>query len=186
MLQLQCPACNASLSAPEDCAGRLTRCQQCGQPITVPTLSHLSTPPPVREKTGLGRLISHVPTGLQSTSRRAEDQVGFDPYHRWLGISPGQRPPTHYQLLGISPEEEDLEVIHAAALRQSAYVRNFQSGPHADLAARVLSELAEARAALTDPARRKEYDARLPRQNADQARARPPASAPRPKQEPPS
>jgi hypothetical protein len=123
---------------------------------------------------------------LQSTSRRAEDQVGFDPYHRWLGISPGQRPPTHYQLLGISPEEEDLEVIHAAALRQSAYVRNFQSGPHADLAARVLSELAEARAALTDPARRKEYDARLPRQDADRARARHPASAPRPKQEPPS
>src|SRR5262249_28133535 len=88
---------------------------------------------------------------------------GFDPYHRWLGGLPGRRPPTHYQLLGVSPEEEDLEVIHAAALRQSAYVRNFQSGPHADLAARVLAELAEARAALTDPARRKEYDTRLAR-----------------------
>jgi hypothetical protein len=117
-----------------------------------------------------------------SRSVKRAGQEGFDPYHRWLGVSPGRRPPTHYQLLGISPEEEDLEVIHAAALRQSAYVRNFQSGPHADLAARVLSELAEARAALTDPARRKEYD----RRDADQARARRPAPAPRPKQEPSS
>jgi hypothetical protein len=119
-----------------------------------------------------------------SRSARRAGQEGFDPYRRWLGVPPGRRPPTHYQLLGISPEEEDLEVIHAAALRQSAYVRNFQSGPHADLAARVLSELAEARAALTDPARRKEYDRRLARRDADQARARPPA--PRPEPGPPS
>jgi curved DNA-binding protein CbpA len=85
----------------------------------------------------------------------------FDPYHRWLGIPPGFRPPTHYQLLGVSPAESDPEVIHAAALRQSAFVRNFQSGAHAEAASRILSELAEARAVLTDPARREQYDALL-------------------------
>ena len=35
----------------------------------------------------------------------------FDPYHKWLGIPKDQRPPTHYQLLGISPTEQDREVI---------------------------------------------------------------------------
>ena len=28
----------------------------------------------------------------------------FDSYHKWLGIPEGHRPPTHYQLLGISPD----------------------------------------------------------------------------------
>ena len=34
----------------------------------------------------------------------------FDPYHKWLGIKPGRRPPSHYQLLGIDPDEKDPEV----------------------------------------------------------------------------
>ncbi len=106
-----------------------------------------------------------------SKSGKGVEQKGFDPYHRWLAIPPGQRPPTHYQLLGISPDETDVEVIHAAALRQSAYVRNFQAGQHADEASRVLSELAEARAVLTDAARRKEYDARLGPQAAHEKRS---------------
>ena len=91
----------------------------------------------------------------------AASQKDFDPYHRWLGVPPGARPPTHYQLLGVAPGEADAEVIHAAAVRQTAYVRNFQSGPRAADASRVLSELAEARLTLTDPARRRQYDARL-------------------------
>ena len=55
----------------------------------------------------------------------------FDPYHKWLGIPPGRRPPTHYQLLGIAPEEQDPEVIEEAAIRQTAHVRTYQIGPHA-------------------------------------------------------
>ena len=41
----------------------------------------------------------------------------FDPYHKWLGIPKDQRPPTHYQLLGISPTEQDREVIEEAAIK---------------------------------------------------------------------
>jgi hypothetical protein len=85
----------------------------------------------------------------------------FDPYHKWLGIPTGKRPPNHYQLLAIAESEKDRDVIDAAAVRQSAYVRNFQKGPNADEAARILSEIADARSVLTDPVRRRTYDERL-------------------------
>jgi WD40 repeat protein len=85
----------------------------------------------------------------------------FDPYHKWLGIHPDHRPPTHYQLLGISPDEQDREVIEEAAIRQTAHVRTYQLGPHAADCTRILNEIAQARTALLNPAKRKEYDARL-------------------------
>jgi tetratricopeptide (TPR) repeat protein len=85
----------------------------------------------------------------------------FDPYHKWLGIPKGSRPPTHYQLLGISPDEIDPEVIQASAVRQSAYVRHFQTGPHARDCDRVLKDLAVARDTLLDARRRSTYDARV-------------------------
>lgn len=86
---------------------------------------------------------------------------GFDAYHKWLGIPPDQRPPTHYQLLGISPGEVDVEVIESAAVRQMAYVRNFQIGEHAEVCRGILEELVMARATLIDPAKRRNYDARI-------------------------
>lgn len=98
--------------------------------------------------------------------------AAFDPYHKWLGIPPGCRPPTHYQLLAISPEERDRSVINAAVTRQSAYVRNFQVGEHGSDAARILSEIQSAKLCLLDPSSRAEYDARLAREAA--------ANSPRP------
>jgi hypothetical protein len=85
----------------------------------------------------------------------------FDSYHKWLGIPRGQRPPTHYQLLGVSPDEDDPEVIEEAAIRQAAHVRTYQSGPHAPECARLLNEIAQARATLLSPARRRVYDGGL-------------------------
>jgi hypothetical protein len=85
----------------------------------------------------------------------------FDPYHKWLGISPEQQPPTLYQLLGISPREQDPEVIEEAAIRQTAHVRTYQTGPHAQECARLLGEIARARATLLNPAKRQEYDRQL-------------------------
>jgi hypothetical protein len=87
----------------------------------------------------------------------------IDPYHKWLGISPDQQPPTHYQLLGIAPTETDPEVIEEAAIRQASHVRTYQTGPHAQECTRLLNEIAAARHTLLDPARRKTYDARLRR-----------------------
>jgi hypothetical protein len=85
----------------------------------------------------------------------------FDPYHVWLGIPPEHRPPTYYRMLGIAPDEQDRDVIQAASLRLSAYVRNLQTGKHADDANRVLTELAEARSCLLDAASRARYDTSL-------------------------
>ncbi|HEX7376626.1 MAG TPA: hypothetical protein VF278_05910 [Pirellulales bacterium] len=85
----------------------------------------------------------------------------FDPYRKWLGIPEDQRPPTHYQLLGIAPDEHDLDVIEAAMLRQSAFVRNFQSGQYAEDATRLLNEIAAARLCLVDRKKRSKYDAEL-------------------------
>jgi len=85
----------------------------------------------------------------------------FDPYLTWLGIPPNQRPPTHYQLLGVDPAITDAAVIKALAIQRSAYVRNFQRTEHGDVCTRILEELARAEAILTDPPKRAEYDRSL-------------------------
>jgi hypothetical protein len=83
----------------------------------------------------------------------------FDPYREWLGLPPGPRPPTYYQLLGIRAEEDDAERIKEAALRQTARVRVHQTGPHARECTELLNELAQALTTLLNPVRRKAYDA---------------------------
>ncbi len=85
----------------------------------------------------------------------------FDPYYRWLGIPKGQRPPSHYRLLGISPTEEDNEVIKAAVEHQTTLVRNQKQPEQESIATRLLYEIQEAGMVILDPYRRKQYDAAL-------------------------
>jgi hypothetical protein len=85
----------------------------------------------------------------------------FDPYHKWLGIPKDQRPPTYYQLLGISPAETDAEVIDEAAIRQTSHIRTYQIGPHSLECTQILNEISQARTTLLSPPKRKEYDASL-------------------------
>jgi formylglycine-generating enzyme required for sulfatase activity len=86
---------------------------------------------------------------------------GFDPYHIWLGIPKGKRPPTHYQLLRIASGEHADEVIEAAAERQSEYVRKCRIGEYATFADRILYEIDEAKLCLLNPRLRTDYDAKL-------------------------
>lgn len=86
---------------------------------------------------------------------------GFDPYHRWFGIPPGKRPPTHYQLLGIASDESSSDVIAAAADRQTEFVNRFSQGEHAEVAQTVLYEIEEAKLCLLSHKLRSQYDARL-------------------------
>ena len=86
-----------------------------------------------------------------------------DPYHRWLGIPAEEQPPHHYRLLGLAPFEDDPEVIRDAAERQMAHVRGYALGRHAELSQRILNELAAAKACLSEPAKKAEYDRRLRR-----------------------
>lgn len=87
----------------------------------------------------------------------------FDPYHKWLGVPTDQRPPTNYQLLAISPDEQDGEVIEEAGMMRSAHLRSFQTGPHADECTRLLTEIAAAVDTLRDPHKRTAYDSTLPK-----------------------
>ncbi|MCR4411134.1 MAG: hypothetical protein NUV77_01765 [Thermoguttaceae bacterium] len=107
----------------------------------------------------------------------------FDPYHKWLGIAPQQQPPHYYRLLGIDLFEEDPDVIAAAADRQMAHVRSYQSGRHAEASHRLLNELATARLCLLTPEKKRAYDASLRARLADDgedglARSRPPPLPP--------
>src|SRR5882724_1447329 len=43
-LRFPCPKCGHALSAPEGCAGRSSKCQACGQPVTVPALVRYTCP----------------------------------------------------------------------------------------------------------------------------------------------
>lgn len=83
----------------------------------------------------------------------------FDPYYKWLSIPPEEQPANFYRLLGVKELEADTDVIQSAADRQMAHVRTFATGPNGAIAQRVLNELSGARGMLTDPARKKAYDA---------------------------
>lgn len=85
----------------------------------------------------------------------------FDPYRKWLGISPKDQPPNHYRLLGVELFETDLDVIEGAADKQMAFVRQYQSGEHAPDAAKILNELAAARLCLLKPTTKDAYDEKL-------------------------
>jgi hypothetical protein len=85
----------------------------------------------------------------------------FDPYHKWLGISPKDQPPNHYRLLGIDLFESDSDVIDASANRHMAFVQGCATGPHLALSQKLLNELAAARLCLLDSKKKAAYDAKL-------------------------
>lgn len=71
-----------------------------------------------------------------------------DPMHHWLGIPPTQRPVSNFRLLGVSPGEQDLQVIQNSAERQIAFVRKFAIGAHSEEANDLLRQLGRAKSAL--------------------------------------
>jgi hypothetical protein len=101
-------------------------------------------------------------------------EISFDPYHKWLGIPPGDQPPHYYRLLALQPFESDAEVIHSAADQRMAHVRMFQSGIHSEASQKLLNELAAARICLLKPERKAAYDADL------KAKLTPPSSPSQP------
>ena len=90
-----------------------------------------------------------------------KESLSFDPYHRWLGISPKDRPANHYRLLGVDVFESDLDVIESAADRQMTHVRSFQTGQHAKLTQQILNELSTAKVCLLNKEKKSTYDKQL-------------------------
>ena len=91
----------------------------------------------------------------------AENSTQFDPYRKWLGISPKDQPPNHYRLLGIELFESDAEVIDAQANKQMAYLHTCATGQRAALAEQLLNQMAEARLCLLDSNKKSTYDQKL-------------------------
>lgn len=85
----------------------------------------------------------------------------FDPYHKWLGISPQHQPPNHYRLLSLDLYESDPDVIDAAVDRIAAFLQDVATGPQAKESQKLLNEIAAARLCLLDETQRATYDERL-------------------------
>ena len=85
----------------------------------------------------------------------------FDPYYKWLGIPPGQRPADFYRLLGINRFEDDPEVISHAADQRMAHLKTFQAGEQSALSQEILNQLAAAKLVLFNPQKKIAYDRQL-------------------------
>lgn len=90
----------------------------------------------------------------------------FDPYREWLGLEAGDLPPSHYQLLGLTEFESDIERIVKAADARMAEVRQYQTGPRGRFTHKILNELSTAKLCLLDAKTKKTYDAFLQGQRA--------------------
>ena len=82
----------------------------------------------------------------------------FDPYYIWLGIPPKDQPANHYRLLGLQDQEENADVIDAAANRQTSYLHEMAAGPRRQESQQLLTEIAAARRCLLNPESKLAYD----------------------------
>jgi len=92
----------------------------------------------------------------------------FDPYYKWLAISPEDQPPDLYRLLAVQTFEDDPDVIEAAADQRMVHLRTFQSGKHSAESQKLLNEVAAAKVCLLNPDKKAAYDVQLEEQGSKQ------------------
>lgn len=85
----------------------------------------------------------------------------FDGYRKWLGIPETKRPPTHYQLLAVSLDEDDPEVIRAAAEQRRQYVGSKRGEGHDAAVTEIVYRINEAEATLLNQEMRRDYDRQM-------------------------
>ena len=85
----------------------------------------------------------------------------FDPYHKWLGISPDEQPPNHYRLLGISEFEANANLIEEAYDKAMLIVKQEEHGEHLGYVEPVAADLFRAKECLINSDDKGEYDAAL-------------------------
>ena len=84
--------------------------------------------------------------------------VGFDPYHKWLGIPSEDQPPHYYRLLGVQPFEADPDVISYAADQRMGLLKTFATSERSSLAENLLDEVARVRVCLLNSKKKQSYD----------------------------
>ena len=67
----------------------------------------------------------------------------LDPYQAWLHIPAGDRPPNHYELLGLILFEDDAARIRAAAEKRLELVQPHTQGAHQAQAQQLLDEITD-------------------------------------------
>jgi hypothetical protein len=92
------------------------------------------------------------------TEGRGEE---FDPYAAWLSIPLNRRPPNYYDLLGLRVFEDDADKIRSQGQKRFAMVHKYRVGRRQVAAIRLLRELSNAIAHLTDPTLKHQYDEEL-------------------------
>src|SRR4051794_37445902 len=95
-----------------------------------------------------------MPGGITTTPTTTSSCPG------WFALAQDEPPWTHYQLLGISPSEQDRAVIEEATLARMAQVRAYQV-TYPEECTRLLNDIAHAFLTLLDPGQRAQYDAGL-------------------------
>ena len=86
----------------------------------------------------------------------------FDPYREWLGIKSEQRPPDHYELLGLNLFEERTEIIDQASIDRVELLQDIATGSDdVELSQRILNEVSAARLCLLDRNQRERYNLQL-------------------------
>jgi hypothetical protein len=78
----------------------------------------------------------------------------------WLQLPPGDWPPDHYTLLGLTPGETGLARIEQQVHERMQRLRSYQL-THPELATEAMNRLAQALVCLTDPKAKKAYDRQL-------------------------
>ncbi|WP_166831700.1 hypothetical protein [Thalassoroseus pseudoceratinae] len=81
-----------------------------------------------------------------------------NPYQKMLGITAEQQPPNHYELLGLTLFEDDLQKVRGAAADQNYKLLAWQSGKSYAQAEQLMIEIGEARDVLLDPKLKQLYD----------------------------
>lgn len=82
----------------------------------------------------------------------------FDPYAEWLGRPPGRPPQDHYELLGLSRFEPDVDLIAHVVDNLRAKIRKVRPGTHLAEWQRLLDRLEAAKICLSDPIAKLAYD----------------------------
>jgi uncharacterized protein (TIGR03067 family) len=88
------------------------------------------------------------------------NQSDFDGYHKWLGI-PKSKSRSYYDILALSLDEEDHDVIQAAVEQRRHFVESKRGEGHDDVVAEILYQINEAEVTLLNEELRREYDRRM-------------------------
>lgn len=92
------------------------------------------------------------------------DEATIDPYTQFLGLPPGPRPPSYYELLGLEMFCSHHERINQAVRKQFRIIKPFQDHPERrsrETIQDIMNEIATARVVLVDPERKEDYDLAL-------------------------